>query len=179
MLPDVIIHVIARQALTPNQLFAAQRLCSEVYEEPLGPLEPWADEAVHVMAFLDGLLVSHALWVERILQPGGLPSLRTAYVEAVATLVAYQQRGIGTAVMQRLQSEIRGYDLAGLSENPDFRGWYQRLGWESWQGPLLIRMEMGVLPTPDDHCMVLRLPKTPQLDLTASLSAEWRTGELW
>ena len=81
--------------------------------------------------------------------------------------------------MRRLQAEIIDYDLGGLSENPDFRFWYQRLGWESWRGQLLIRTEQGLLPTPGEHCMILRLPKTPALDLGSSLSAEWRTGELW
>jgi hypothetical protein len=27
--------------------------------------------------------------------------------------------------------------------------------------------------------MIYRLPQTPVLDLSASLSAEWRAGELW
>jgi aminoglycoside 2'-N-acetyltransferase I len=122
------------------------------------------------------------MWVERWLQPAGHPPLRTAYVEAVATEQSEQQRGFGTLVMQRLQGELDDYELGGLSENPDFRFWYGRLGWEPWRGPLYIRpqsnSEADLLPT-EDHCMILRLPKTPPLDLDATLSAEWRTGELW
>lgn len=173
------IQVVAHQALSMQQHDAVLQLCSTVYKEPLAPFEPWAEAAGHVLGYLDGELVSHAMWVDRWLQPAGLPRLCTAYVEAVATLQPYQQRGFGTAVMQRLQAEINDYDLGGLSENPDFRSWYQRLGWESWQGPLLIRSEQGLSPTPDEHCMILRLPRTPLLDLAATLSAEWRTGELW
>lgn len=172
-------QVIAHQALTAEQYQDVLQLCSTVYEEPLAPFEPWADEAGHVLGYLQGKLVSHAMWVSRFLQPTGAPLLHTAYVEAVATLQEYQQQGFGTAVMRRLQAEIIDYDLGGLSENPDVRFWYQRLGWESWRGQLLIRTEQGLLPTPGEHCMILRLPKTPALDLGSSLSAEWRTGELW
>jgi aminoglycoside 2'-N-acetyltransferase I len=40
-------------------------------------------------------------------------------------------------------------------------------------------MDAGVLGTPDEQVMVLRLPRTPLLDLDAALTAEWRPGELW
>ena len=106
-------------------------------------------------------------------------TLRTAYVEAVATDVDYQRQGYATQVMQRLQAEIVDYELGGLSENPDVRHWYAQLGWESWQGPLSIRSEQGCIATPDEHCMILRLPQTPPIQLESPLSAEWRPGELW
>lgn len=54
-----------------------------------------------------------------------------------------------------------------------------RLGWETWRGPLFIRTADGLLPTPDEDVMIRRLPRTPALDVTQSLSAEWRQGELW
>jgi len=45
---------------------------------------------------------------------------------------------------------------------------------------LFIRTENGLLPSPaDEEVMILRLSKTPYLDLSAPLSAEWREGELW
>ena len=39
--------------------------------------------------------------------------------------------------------------------------------------------ECHLLPTPEEQVMVLRLPKTPPLDLELPLSAEWREGEVW
>ena len=45
--------------------------------------------------------------------------------------------------------------------------------------PLVIRTDKGLLPTPKDRVMVLRLPRTPKLDVEAPLTAEWREGELW
>jgi aminoglycoside 2'-N-acetyltransferase I len=173
------IQIIAHEELPADQLHTLLLLCAEAYDEPFSTFEPWAENAVHVLGFLGKTLVSHAMWVERLLQPQGMPLLRTAYIEAVATLPAHQQQGYGTAIMRRLQTEIARYDLGGLSENPDYRDWYQRLGWEPWRGPLLIRTDAGLLSTPDEYCMILRLPQTPPLDLDDALSAEWRTGELW
>jgi hypothetical protein len=34
-------------------------------------------------------------------------------------------------------------------------------------------------PEDAEEVMIYRLPRTPTLDLTLSLSAEWREGELW
>jgi aminoglycoside 2'-N-acetyltransferase I len=103
--------------------------------------------------------------------------LRTAYVEAVATEPAFQRRGFATAVMQRVAHAIGDFDLGGLS--PSEVGFYERLGWELWRGPLSIRSAAGLIPTPNERVMILRLPRTPPLDLHSPLSAEWREGELW
>jgi aminoglycoside 2'-N-acetyltransferase I len=58
--------------------------------------------------------------------------------------------------------------------------YYERLGWELWRGPLYVRAEAGLLRSPNDgEVMILRLPKTPDLDFDRSLSIEWREGEVW
>ena len=110
--------------------------------------------------------------------------MRTAYVEGVATEEAYRNRGFATAIMKRVAKEIQDFDLAGLS--PFSVTYYERLGWELWRGPLFIRTDDGLLPSPEDEeVMILRLPSDvirphiPDLDLDAPLSAEWREGELW
>lgn len=79
--------------------------------------------------------------------------------------------------MRALQAQILDFDLAALS--PFDERWYARLGWETWRGPLSIRTATGLLPTPDEQVMTLRLPRTPALDLDAPLSAEWRELESW
>lgn len=153
-------------------------LCNRAYEDDLEPLFDTFVGATHVLAYHNGHLVSHALWVTRYLQVGSGPLLRTAYIEAVATDPAYRNRGFATAIMKRIADEIGDYELAALS--PSSVAFYERLGWELWRGPLFIRTETDVLPTPaDEQVMILRLPKTPPLDPNAPLSAEWRTGELW
>ncbi|NOK63257.1 MAG: GNAT family N-acetyltransferase [Chloroflexi bacterium AL-W] len=101
--------------------------------------------------------------------------LRTAYVEAVATDLDYQQRGVATRVMETLQEHIYDFDMGALL--PASTSLYTRLGWGYWRGPLLIRCKDGILPTPDKQIMIWHLPHTTMLDLSAPLSAEWREGE--
>ena len=153
------------------------RLCSAAYAESFAHLFEMLPGSTHVLARLDGKLVSHAAWVTRWLQPEREELLRTAYVEAVATVPEYQGRGFATAVMKELDAQIGSYDLGALS--PSDAAFYERLGWELWRGPLAIRTESGLLPTPDEEVMILRLAGTPKLDLSRGLTAEWRGGELW
>lgn len=71
-----------------------------------------------------------------------------------------------------------GDDLAALF--PFSVDGYARLGWEVWRGPRFIRSAQGRLASPpDEEVMILRLPNTPALDLSAPLSAEWRERILW
>lgn len=170
-------HVIPADRLTFTQKAQITGLCTEAYEEDFSG---WFDQfpgSVHVMAYRDEELVSHAAWVTRWLQPASGPVLHTAYVEAVATAPAWQRRGLATGLLQELQRHLSDYDLAALS--PSEAAFYERIGWECWLGPLAIRTENGLLPTPDEEVMILRLPRTPPLDLTGLLTAEWRVGELW
>ena len=153
-------------------------LCSRAYEKDMQPILETFVEATHVLGYYHDLLVCHALWVTRFLQAGTDPMMRTAYVEAVATEAKYRSRSFASAVMKHLVGEVQEYDLAALS--PFSVEYYQRLGWELWQGPLFIRTKNDLMPSLDDEeVMIFRLPKTPWLDLTGALSAEWRTGELW
>lgn len=154
-------------------------LCNRAYEKDMQPILETFVDATHVLGYSNGLLVCHALWITRYLQAGTNPMMRTAYVEAVATEAKYRGRGFASAVMKHLVSEVQEYDLAALS--PFRVEYYQRLGWELWRGPLFIRTKDNLVSSLDDdeEVMIFRLPKTPLLDLTASLSAEWRKGELW
>ena len=164
-------------ALADAEWAAIIALCELAFAEDFSrSFAPFA-RSWHVLVHQDGVLVCHACWVERSLQPGGSPPLHTAYIEAVATHPAWQRRGYGTLAMTRLAGEITGYDLAALS--PAAVDFYERLGWEGWRGPTAIRASSGLLPTPDEAIMILRLPRTPPLDLDAPISAEWRAGEVW
>lgn len=133
----------------------------------------------HFLAYRDQQLVSHALVTTRWLQPEGQPVLKTAYVDAVATLPAHQGRGYGSALLRHLASEIDpDYVIACLeTDRPAF---YERLGWELWRGPLAGRSEQGLIPTPEQRgIMVLRLSHTPALDLDHGLTIECQTGRIW
>jgi aminoglycoside 2'-N-acetyltransferase I len=171
------LEIVPGDQLAPDLVGNVHALCHRAYEEDVGSLFATFVDATHVLGFLEGALASHAMWVTRWLRPGDGPRLRTAYVEMVATELHLQRRGLSTAVMARLASAISGYDLGALC--PAEPGLYARLGWVFWRGPLFIRSEQGLIPTPAERVMVLRLPHTPALDLDLPLSAEWREGELW
>jgi aminoglycoside 2'-N-acetyltransferase I len=113
----------------------------------------------------------------RWLQPESLPLLKTAYVDAVATHPLYQGQGIGSAVMRHLAAVIPEYEIACLeTERVSF---YARLGWEAWRGALAGRKGTELMPTPEQKgIMVLRLARTPPLDLDGSLTVEY-DGRIW
>jgi GNAT superfamily N-acetyltransferase len=117
------------------------------------------------------------MWVARQLEPQGTVALRTAYVELVATAPDARGRGYATRLLESVPGRVEDYDLAALS--PATERLYTRLGWRYWRGPLSIRTDTGLVPTPDEQIMYLRLPSTPPLDDTLPLSAEWRPGEVW
>ncbi len=79
--------------------------------------------------------------------------------------------------MQEMRAHIGDYDLGVLS--PSEVVFHECVGWELRHGPLAIRTEEGLVPTPGEEVMVLRPAHTPNLALNARLTAEWRSGELW
>ena len=159
---------------------AVVRLCIDAHqEEDFENLFSYLpSDGLHVLAEFGDELVGHAVVTTRWLQPLDLPLLRTAYVDAVATAPAHQQQGIGSAVMTQLASAVRDYDVACLET--DRGSFYKRLGWEEWRGPLAGRSDEGLIPTPDQTgVMVLRLPRTPELDLDTLLTIEVHPARIW
>jgi GNAT superfamily N-acetyltransferase len=133
----------------------------------------------HFLAYHESRLVSHAMVTIRWLQPEGHPPLKTAYVDAVSTLPVYQGQGYGRAVMRRLAAEIDPeYAIACLETERE--SFYEHLGWQTWRGPLAGRNESGLVPTPEQHgIMVLRLSQTPELDFDTMLTIECQPGRIW
>jgi aminoglycoside 2'-N-acetyltransferase I len=156
------------------------RLCIDAHQEEdfnnlFSYLPP---EGLHVLAYLDGRLVGHAVVTIRWLQAGNEPLLRTAYVDAVATSPTHQGRGIGSAVMRHLASVVDDCDIACLET--DRVGFYERLGWEEWRGSLGGRSPEGLIPTPDQRgIMILRLGRTPDLDPSQRLTIEAHPARIW
>lgn len=133
----------------------------------------------HFLAYHGDRLISHAMVTTRWLQPKGHPLLKTAYIDAVSTLPAYQGQGYGSAVMRRLAGDIDDdYVIACLET--DREGFYARLGWESWRGLLAGRGDNRLVPTPEQRgIMILRLSQTPPIDLDSMLTIECQTGRIW
>lgn len=133
----------------------------------------------HFLAFQGEQLVSHAMVTTRWLQPEGQPLLRTAYVDAVATLPTVQGRGHGSTLMRDLAGKIGDEYMIGCLET-DRVEFYERLGWETWRGPLAGRSEQGLIQTPEQKgIMVLRLSQTPALNLDSTLTIECQEERIW
>ena len=134
---------------------------------------------MHFLLEIDGTIVSHASVVERVLETGGR-ELRTGYVEAVATRPEHQRLGYATQTMQAVGSfiDVR-YELGALGTG--LSTFYERFGWRVWRGPTSVRTERGVIRTPDEDGLVMirRTPATPEIDLDASISCDWRPGDVW
>jgi aminoglycoside 2'-N-acetyltransferase I len=176
------ITVVPTVALTAQMQQAIIDVCNRAFADQPGHdftnLFDFVTDSMHVIASRDGVIVGHACWATRLLEPVGAPPLRTAYVDAVATEPELQGRGVGTAVMERFAGEAAGYELNALSTD-DAVPFYEKLGWERWLGPAAARTPQELTPTPNDIVMILRTPSTPALDLTARIIADYRGGQPW
>ena len=132
---------------------------------------------MHILGRIEGVLVGHATWSTRRVWLANETCLTTAHLDGVATDPNRQGRGIGSVLIERVNTEIADFDIGTLST--ERQSFYARLGWESWQGPTARRYATGDVPTPDEPVMVLRTPRTPELDLSSSLVIEARRGNSW
>ena len=156
-------------------LFAAfgGRFDAQDWEHTLG--------GVHVLAFEGDQVVAHGAVVPRVLTVADR-ELPTGYVEGVATRADRRGRGLATLVMREVGRVIeRDHELGALSDGTGIPGFYQRLGWESWQGPTWVAGPRGRERTADDDgsLLVLRSPATAGLDPTAPITCDWRPGDVW
>ena len=134
---------------------------------------------VHVIAEADGLIVAHASVVERELHTAG-HRLQTGYVEAVATRPSHQRQGLGSLTIGAAGALIdRTYRLGALATG--VVGFYEKLGWLAWQGPTSVRTDARMVRTAeeDGNVFVRLTPTSPELDLSAPISCEWRPGDVW
>jgi aminoglycoside 2'-N-acetyltransferase I len=106
--------------------------------------------------------------------------LRTGYVEAVATRPSRQREGLGSRVIREVGELIdRSYRLGALATGAG--GFYERLGWVAWEGPTSVRTAAGLVRTSeeDGNVFVRLTPTSPELDLSAPISCDWRPGDVW
>jgi aminoglycoside 2'-N-acetyltransferase I len=172
--------VSATADLTAAQRSAVIDVCVAAHEnDDFNNLFTYIDPGGrHFLGYRGSDLASHAVVTTRWLQPAGQPVLKTAFVDAVSTLPELQHQGHASAVMSRLATEIDDYDIGCLQT--DIPGFYARLGWQLWRGPLAGRSPDGLIPTPQQTgVMVLRLPRTPSLDLESQLTIERQPKRIW
>jgi aminoglycoside 2'-N-acetyltransferase I len=184
--PSLRIRRLPTADLTADDVATLRSMLVAAFHDPDEPEEAFSDDdwqhgigGTHVIAEVDGEIVAHASVVERELHVGGRP-LRTGYVEAVATAPDRQGQGYGTAVMTEIGEMVRvGYQLGALGTGAHH--FYERLGWHVWPGPTAVRTAEGERRTPgeDGDILVLWTSTTPPLDEMATLSCEWRPGDVW
>jgi aminoglycoside 2'-N-acetyltransferase I len=134
---------------------------------------------VHFVAEAEGEIVAYSSVAERELEVDGL-SIRSGYVEAVATAVAFQGKGIGSLLMQEVNAYIRErFQLGALGTGR--HSFYERLGWLTWKGQTWVRTGDGPRRSPeeDGYILVLPTPTSPELDLAAPIACGWRPGDAW
>lgn len=174
------IRVARTHEMTAEALATVSRLMDAAFEDAF-TADDW-DHSLggwHVLAFDGDDLLAHGSLVERRLFIDDVP-VRAGYVEAVGTDPAMQGNGLGTAVMEPIGAIIaERFDLGALSTSA--HGFYERLGWERWQGRTYVRHQHGAVRTPDedDGIMVLRTTASISFDLTASIACEPRSGDDW
>jgi aminoglycoside 2'-N-acetyltransferase I len=178
-----VVRRLSSDELTPRETASLRTLFDAAWPDPE---DAFAHEdllhalgGVHFVVESDGAIVSHASVVERELHTGG-HRLATGYVEAVATLPAHRRRGLGTAIMTEVGAHIeRSFPLGALGTG--LHAFYERLGWIVWKGPTFVRMDGGLEPTPeeDGYVLVRLTPTSPELDLSAPISCDWRPGDVW
>jgi aminoglycoside 2'-N-acetyltransferase I len=90
-----------------------------------------------------------------------------------------QGRGIGTVAMKAITPILDEFEIGALGTG-EF-GFYERLGWERWQGPTATRTDSGIVRTPEDDggIMIRRTPLTGPLDLTETIVCDARDGDVW
>jgi aminoglycoside 2'-N-acetyltransferase I len=123
-------------------------------------------------------IVGHAALNQRHLVHEGR-ALRAGYVESVAVHPDHRRQGIGHDVIAALEPVIeRAFDLGVLYATDAGRPLYLSRGWAPWEGRLFAFTPDGIVPTPDDEGGVLVFD-TGALDLTADLTCDFRSGDLW
>jgi aminoglycoside 2'-N-acetyltransferase I len=178
----IALRICRTDELEPTDLGSMRALFDAAWPNEAYTADDWDNTTggLHFVVELDGGLASHAAVVERELWTGP-HRLRTGYVEAVATWPELQRRGLATRAMRAANEHIRDvYELGGLDSGS--QGFYERLGWERWRGPTLVRTAGGEERTEeeDGYVMILRTPRSPSdLDLDAPISCEWRRGDVW
>jgi aminoglycoside 2'-N-acetyltransferase I len=176
-------RLVPSHDLTPDEIATLRALFDVAWANNDGQFseDDWrsATGGTHVLMEVEGRILSHASVVPRVLETGG-HALRTGYVEAVATWPEHQRLGLASMVMRAAADVVDGSELGALDTG--IPGFYERLGWERWEGPTAVRTERGVIRTPEDDglVMILRTPSTPaDLDLAAPISCDWRPGDVW
>lgn len=174
--PDLSLRVRHTAHLPEGTRAALRELLDAVYGDSFSD-DDWdhALGGLHTLAWL----VGHAALVGRAFLLGDMPR-RVGYLEAMGVHPAAQRRGIGRAILRRVNLQVaRGYDLGALSSSDEGLGLYRAGGWAVWRGPLGVMTPGGIVPTPEEAGGVLVYAPAGDLSLTLPLTCDFRSGDVW
>jgi aminoglycoside 2'-N-acetyltransferase I len=178
-----VVRRLTSDELAPDEIARLRELFRAAWGEDSDQFtdEDWehAVGGLHFILEAGGRIVAHASVVERELRTSG-HVLPTGYVEAVATRPTHQRRGHGSTLMRQVDGYIdQAFQLGALGTGNV--GFYERLGWVVWKGPTFVRTDSGLVRTgeEDGSVLVRFTPTSPDLDLWAPISCEWRPGDVW
>jgi GNAT superfamily N-acetyltransferase len=118
----------------------------------------WVVADWHVLGWEGDLLVSHVDITERTASVGG-NELRLGGIGGVVTLEAWRKRGLASAAMQKAAEFLReelAVPFGLLVCDPALAPYYQKLGWQIVDGPLIFDQPASFQPGLDQ--VVLRGP---------------------
>jgi aminoglycoside 2'-N-acetyltransferase I len=176
--PDPKLTVVPSADVSADQLRALRGLLDSAFGDRFSD-DDWEHclGGWHVVLASGATLLSHAAVVSRDLQVGD-QHVRAGYVEAVATAPGHQQRGLGSRLMNQVNTLIRQeFDLGALSTHR--WAFYERLGWERWQGPSFVRHGDRWTRTAGEDAGIMVLRSDRSLDLDLPISCEQRRGDDW
>ena len=178
-----VVRRLATDELRTEDVVSLRRLFDEAWPDGSDAFtdEDWehAIGGLHFILERDGSIAAHASVVERELHVDA-HRLATGYVEAFATRPVHQRRGLGSSVLREVNDYIdRAFQLGALGTGSV--SFYERLGWVVWKGPTFVRTDAGLERTAeeDGYVLVRLTPTSPELDLTAAISCDWRPGDVW
>jgi aminoglycoside 2'-N-acetyltransferase I len=167
--------------LSPTGLDELRHFLDTAFEGRFGD-DDWSHAlgGVHVLATADGALAGHASVVVRQFIAGDR-TLRTGYVEAVATAPDRQRQGIGAAVMAEVERLVAGgFELGALASSQAGKQLYRTRGWSPWTGDTAALTPDGIVQRTGEAVFVLPTPATPApLDTAGRLVCDWRRGDPW
>ena len=165
--------------LDPAALDAAHVLLADVFPDLTDHDWDHALGGVHALVWEDGELVGHASLVQRRVLHGGR-ALRTGYLEGVGVRRDRRGCGYGAALLGALERIARAaYELGALGSTDEAATFYAARGWQRWRGPTSSLTPDGIRPTQDENGGIFVLPLGTPLDLSGSLTCDWRDGDVW
>ncbi len=165
-------------SLSPELRKEITTTCNAAFGQDFGALfSLLPPDGLHFLGRLEGKLVTHLVVTDRSLRFGPGRWLRTAYLDAVATLPDCRAKGHAGVLLDRAAALCgTSHDLLALSAGRETL--YRRHGFATWRGPLFLENEdaSGASEVHPEELLMLRAAGEALPEAGTSLTANWRPG---